>query len=273
MVSLWGRISWAPVVFGLLLYFLNLLMVATRWRMIAQLGGFEENRLGQYFRYALIGTYFNLLLPTSIGGDAIKAFYLAEGWRRYPRALATVVVDRISGLWLLIVASGFAAILINFPELPAPIRYGAAFLSVTGLVGVVLLPWLGSVFKSIFPEHMFGRYTRDPKIWLWIMLLALAVQVSGACIYLMITKSLGLYISWSFLTVLYIFTMLVTALPISLNGIGLREGAAVFLFSQLHLPASVGIAFGMTYLLIIAIAGAVGWFVYFITPRVERIWA
>lgn len=271
LAGIWARIEWVPVVFGLLLYFVNLLISSIRWRMIANLEGFEEKRLGQYFRYTLISSYFGLLLPTSVGGDAVKAFYLSQGWKRYPRALVTVIIDRLSGLWVLTTASGFAVVFIGFPDLPVPIRYGAILLSVASIVTVIFLPRLLSRFRAILPNGAIGEHIRNPRAWPLIILLVIAVQLSGAWMYLMIAKSLGVDLSLSFLIVFYIFTVLVSVFPISLNGIGLRESAAVFLFSQLHLPTSMGIAFGLTYLLIVAIMGAVGGVVYFTMPRVGRV--
>ena len=271
LVGVWVRIEWAPIALGLLLYFANLLISSVRWRMIARLEGFEEKRLGVYFRFTLVGAYFNLLLPTSIGGDAVKAYYLAQGWKHYPRALVTVVIDRFSGLWVLMAASGFAAMLIDFPDLPPSVRYGAVILSAVSLAVVIFLPQISARFKSHLPDRAISKYVREPRVWQPLMFLVVAVQLSGAWMYLMIAKSLGVELSWSFLTVFYILTVLVTVLPFSLNGIGLREGAAVFLFSQLHLPASVGIAFGLTYLLIMVVTGAVGGLIYFTMPRAERV--
>lgn len=271
LVGIWARIEWGPAVFGLLLYFVNLLISSVRWRMIAKLEGFEEKRLGQYFRYTLISAYFGLLLPTSVGGDAVKAFYLSQGWKHYPRALVTVVIDRLSGLWVLTTAFGFAVMFIGFPDLPIPVRYGAILLSVVSIVTVIFLPRLLSRIRTILPKGSIGEHIRNPRAWPLIMLLVIAVQLSGAWMYLMIAKSLSVDLSLSFLIVFYIFTVLVSVFPISLNGIGLREGAAVFLFSQLQLPASVGIAFGLTYLLIMVVTGAVGGFIYFTLPRAERV--
>lgn len=271
LAGIWARIEWGFALLGLLLYFVNLLISSVRWRMIAKLEGFKEKRLDQYFRYTLVGAYFGLLLPTSVGGDAVKAYYLAQGWKHYPRALVTVVIDRLSGLWLLMATSGFAAILIDFPALPDSVRYGAMFLSAVSLATVIFLPRISTRFKSYLPDRAISKYTRDPQVWLSLMLLVVAVQLSGGWMYLMIAKSLGVDLSWSFLMVFYIFTVLVTVLPVTLNGIGLREGMAVFLFSQLHLPASVGIAFGLTYLLIMAVTGAIGGFIYFTLPHAERV--
>lgn len=271
LAGIWVRIEWGPAMFGLLLYFVNLLISSVRWRMIARLEGFKEKQLGAYLRLTLIGAYFSLLLPTSVGGDAVKAYYLAQGWKHYPRALVTVVIDRLSGLWLLMAASGFAAMLIDFPALPDSVRYGAVFLSAVSLATVIFLPRMSARFKSYLPDRAVAKYTRDPQVWLPLMLLVVVVQLSGAWMYLMIAKSLGVDLSWSFLIVFYILTVLVTVLPVTLNGIGLREGAAVFLLSQLHLPASVGIAFGLTYLLIMAATGAIGGFIYFTLPRAERV--
>src|SRR5216683_3079824 len=83
-------------------FLLAQLASSVRWRWLARPLGFEESPwrfLGYYF----VGMFFNLVLPTSVGGDVVRAWYLdAHSGRRLP-AFVSVFADRVSGLLVLLV--------------------------------------------------------------------------------------------------------------------------------------------------------------------------
>ena len=74
--------------------------------------------------------------------------------------------------------------------------------------------------------------------------------------------SLALDLSWAFLILLFTFDGIITSLPISLGGVGLREGVAVYCLSKMNLPTSVGISFGFIFFLIILINALPGGILY-----------
>ena len=74
---------------------------ARRWQLFARELRFERT-LGQYSAYYFIGMYFNLLLPTSVGGDVMRVWYLNGESGRKMAALASVFLERVNGLLVLI---------------------------------------------------------------------------------------------------------------------------------------------------------------------------
>jgi len=74
-----------------------------------------QRTLPQFFGYYLIGSYFNLLLPTSVGGDVMRAWYLDGGSGRKLASLAAVLLDRINGLIVLIAMACLAVVLSPLP--------------------------------------------------------------------------------------------------------------------------------------------------------------
>src|SRR5262249_38765977 len=75
-----------------------------RWQMLARPLGFRGT-LWRFTGFYFIGMYFNLLLPTSVGGDVVRAWYLNAGGRRRLAAFLTVLVDRATGLLILLLVA------------------------------------------------------------------------------------------------------------------------------------------------------------------------
>ena len=101
-----------------------------RWWMLVQALGLPF-RLRDAFRLGMVGTFYNTFLPGSIGGDIMKAYFIAKGEpQRKAAAVATVVADRLLGLFGLLLFGGAVGGSfwlagdpnINHPEKGAPLR-------------------------------------------------------------------------------------------------------------------------------------------------------
>ena len=68
-----------------------------RWMILAKPLGFNET-YGRYRSLFYIGTFFNLFLPTSIGGDAVRAWMLAPKKNSRLAAFGSVIADRVAGV-------------------------------------------------------------------------------------------------------------------------------------------------------------------------------
>ncbi len=78
-------------------YFGGVLLAYLRWFLLVRAVGLPFT-LRDAFRLGMIGTLFNLVIPGAIGGDFVKAAYLAREQTRKGQAIATIVIDRIVGL-------------------------------------------------------------------------------------------------------------------------------------------------------------------------------
>src|SRR5438132_10488463 len=132
------------------LYLLAQVASAARWHLFARPLGFQtplRRCVGLYF----VGMFFNLLLPTSIGGDVVRAWYLdgASG-RRLP-AFLSVFVDRLSGLLILL---GLACVADLLCPIPLPGWIGASVWATAGLalLSLVLVHVLSRSMKDAVPD-------------------------------------------------------------------------------------------------------------------------
>src|SRR2546426_6789565 len=124
-----------PLAGALALYLAGQVLSAYKWSLLGRSVGYARS-VGEYTRLYFIGMFFNLFGPGTIGGDVVRALYLAEG-HRPGLAINSVVFDRVSGLALLMALG--AAALIAFPRYDLPWPLTTAL--VAGGILLVLAWW------------------------------------------------------------------------------------------------------------------------------------
>src|SRR5437870_2894705 len=83
---------------------------AARWQILAKPLGLRRP-FWQFAGLYFIGMYFNLVLPTSVGGDVVRALYLNRHTGRRLTAFLSVFIDRLSGLVVLVALAAAATVL------------------------------------------------------------------------------------------------------------------------------------------------------------------
>jgi glycosyltransferase 2 family protein len=94
-------IHFEPLIIATLIYAVGLIITFLRWHLLVRAVDLPFSRYNAV-RLGLVGFYFNTFLPGSIGGDVVKAYAIARESNRRTLAVATVLIDRIVGLWALI---------------------------------------------------------------------------------------------------------------------------------------------------------------------------
>ncbi len=117
-------------------------------------------------RLGMVGTFYNTFLPGAIGGDLVKAYFIAKGQPdRKAAAVSTVVADRLLGLFGLLVFAGFLGGAIwasgtseklNTNPTLQKIILGCAIASVIGALGYIALGFLPKARAAKFGERLKG---------------------------------------------------------------------------------------------------------------------
>jgi uncharacterized membrane protein YbhN (UPF0104 family) len=234
-----------------------------RWQMLAGAlgcGGPYHRYLGHYF----IGMFFNLVLPTSVGGDVVRGWYLGKAESRRGPAYLSVLADRASGLMVLVVLACLAALCCPTPLAPwlTWIVAGLGFGVVAGTLSLPLLPRLP------LPEKA-ARLVEASLVSLGTFSLlasatALSAVVQGANVIVvwLIGLGMGVEIPLAYYGVFVPLVALLTLLPISLNGMGLREVGTVALLGPLGVPAETAVTLAVLQFAAYSAAGLVGGGVY-----------
>jgi hypothetical protein len=220
-------------------------------------------------RFNLIGTFFNQTLPSSIGGDAMRLWLVARGGAGWRAATYSIFVDRAVGLIalaIIIVASlpwsydlirdpdgRYALLLVDFAALAA----GAGFL----VLGRLPWPWLQSWLAtrhfhacSVIANRALFSWQRGPKLAVYSLVVHLLTVVIAWCV----VKSIAAPVLFSQAFQLVPPVMLITMMPISIAGWGLREATMALAFGYAGLVSSEGVNVSLLFGLVSFIVGAIG---------------
>jgi glycosyltransferase 2 family protein len=260
------------VAVGLVVYLAAQLGSAFRWKILARPLGFDT-RYKDFSLYLLIGMFFNLFAPSTVGGDVTRVYYLARDGEKNPGkgwavstipAAASVFMDRALGMAVLVWLGAVGLALFPYYAVPSAIRSLTFALSLALIAGGLLVPLLRRILPDdghpiVVKLRLAMRAYRDH--WGVIpqaILLSLVLHLVQAWIHLLMGRALQINVPFSFCIILYPLVGTFAALPVSLNGLGLREGGYLFLLGLIGINAEKGIAFGLLLFLIVAVDSLIG---------------
>jgi uncharacterized protein (TIRG00374 family) len=221
---------------------------AWRWWELLRIFGLPV-AYGRLLKGTFVGIFFNNFLPTGVGGDFVRSHWILEDKSDYPRSVFAVFVERFIGVvtlgfltvppLLLLLARGVTSLQIGtfYLLLPVALCGGVVLLhpAVFDFVNERILParrWLvGSRTKisgALHALHDAGR-----RRWL-VFLLSGGVHLAGIAFFYCLGRGMGLpLVGWHYFVIVPL-TVLATMLPITLNGLGVREGALMVLVGILN---------------------------------------
>jgi len=210
-------------------------------------------------------------VPGLVGGDAARALYLGRRHDRLGEAIASVVADRGIGLIALFWFAAACALTLHAVELPP------SFLHVTVTIGAVALAgWLTSPLLARLAGRLGGRlarliapflpYLKRPIAIIPAILLSIILQASLAVCQYLLARGLGLETSLAAFMLCVPIANVFASLPITLNGLGVREAAYLVLFSRAGLTKPDTIALGLLWFASTMIGGLSG-IIAFVTTK------
>ena len=137
-----AHLRWGYWLSAVLLLAVTQVVSARRWQLLAGALGIavRRSRIASYF---FIGMFFNLVLPTSVGGDVVRAYYLTGRSGHKLPAFVSVLSDRINGFYVLL-ALACTTVTLQAYQLPWWIVAAVWGTSLCFCVGMAMLPWLAS---------------------------------------------------------------------------------------------------------------------------------
>ena len=259
--------GWIAV--ALLMQLTSTYLAAYRWFKISQLLVFKE-KLSFYVQSYFKGTFFNQVLPSSIGGDAVRIIDLTREGYDKKDALYGVFVDRVVGLVGLLVLN-LAATLIFFGTFERDFSLLIILITVGGISGFSLLFHLHRLtfLENIKGLNLFVKLAnRLNSLYASRMLLVKHISISVIVhlfsVLTMYGLSLALGLDLSFQTLLIAVppVFLLTIVPISLAGWGVREGAMIGIFMLVGADQTKVLAMSILYgllLILSALPGSYFW--------------
>lgn len=237
---------------------------ALRWRVIM---GQDAPAVGYLFRLYLIGNFFSLFLPSSIGGDAVRTVAAARATARTAATVSSVIADRLAGVTAMVIYLVVGAVLaptlldevrgrVALNASPALLAIAATVATLAFIAMAVFAPRVRDVLRQ--GAAVFVDLARSPARLLVVGALAMVVQG----LYIVAWWTLGTLLGLDVEGVTYLFTVpvvsLVAMLPVTLSGLGVREGAWLLLLGPLGVPAPDAVAFSLLFFVSFTLVGALG---------------
>jgi uncharacterized protein (TIRG00374 family) len=230
--------------------------------------------LGSLICSHLIGTFFNLFLPSSIGGDAYRVVDVGRRAHAGAKSFAAVFAERLMG-FLALALWGLLFTAIGWARLPDPrilFLPVVVFVLMGALVfAVIQRTWLMAVwnflrlnrarrldaFLSRFLDSLAG-YHADRKLVAVVFVLSLVFQMIAITTIFLISQALNWSVPFIFFCIFVPLITLGEALPISIFGIGVRDSLYVFFFVQGGATREEALAMALVYVLITLVYSLVG---------------
>ena len=266
--DLWGELRNANLSYfaaAVAIYFVAQGVSAYRWYLMLKPVDIKTS-YPRLLSYYFLGMFFNFLMPTAIGGDVFRVYYLNKETRRLSASTASVFIDRDIGMAGLVLV---AAVVATYARtsiggvLLAPLFWLILFACLLANLALfyrrsyALLHRLLSLFKMKRVDEKveriflsFNAYRGKWGLMASALSLSIIVQVGCAFVNLLCANAIGLKTNngWIDYLVLVPTIGLVTMAPVSVNGMGLREGAYIMLFTSATVGASQHQAAALAFL-------------------------
>ena len=259
-----GNTSLIYIFFTLLVLLLQVLLMTYRWqKVLTQLN--MTIRYKDILQFFWVGLFFNQILPSSIGGDSLRGFYLFKRGYSLTNTAQGVLIDRIVGLTALVILVA-ATLPLAFELIDKPIAlWGVVTILISSIITLILV-------------LMIDRYTRIFSHWKFIKALFTLVQEARKLIFsfspgikliaisfsvhllsiitiIILSIGMGLGLKWTGVVIIIPLVTLISAIPISIAGWGIREGAMVVGLGYLGVIPESALALSVLYgLLLLTIA-------------------
>jgi uncharacterized membrane protein YbhN (UPF0104 family) len=279
IIAVLRSVSWPLLSLAFSLHALGYLISAKRWKLILDERG-AAFTIPQLIRSLLVGTFFNLFLPTRFGGDVVRVSDTRHIEQGMTASLAVIVYERLSGIVVLLLFALVASLMkIGFIR-QMPMLYVSLMVSLLGIFLLLLAwkkvprgflagrpcrrPWLRRVLDKLDSFHaIILDFVNHPvlsrRVFFWAVLLQFNVMLHffffGQALHMGRIPFLDYFFSIPIM-------LFILSFPISINGIGVRDLFLINFFALYHYPAQFAIAFSLLDLSFSLLLGIIGGVIY-----------
>ncbi|MDA8155511.1 MAG: lysylphosphatidylglycerol synthase transmembrane domain-containing protein [Actinomycetota bacterium] len=267
VAGLMEQISIAAFLLAVFLYLFSLFVSSLRWGLLVR------SNLGVWklcWLY-LMGSFFNVILPGLVGGDAIKGYYFYKLTGKGAEAAASIFMERYLGFIAMLVIS-IIAYPFGFPYLRSMAPSVTFFGEKLGLLALVLPAVVAGalIFTALFLVLRIGkgiRYLADFYGYFDMfgkaaiikgVLLSFGVQLLNIISVYILARSLHITVSPALFLVFVPLIITFSFVPISISGLGIREASFVLLFGAVGVSAQAATALSFAWFLSIVLASLTG---------------
>ncbi len=245
------RFAYLPLILGIA--FLMIAISCFKWRIFLNDRGIKVG-IWKLISLYVIGYFFNSFLPGSIGGDLARSFILGKNIKSQVESFSSIFMERFTGL-VALVTIGVAAALINFRLLlRAPIVLISIIVIFVGFTSALLIIfnrslilWLSKRIKIKKIEKIKHKlleiyqiiysYRHKKSIVAKALAISFVFHTMTSVNTWIVCKSLDIQMNFLDILVFIPIILLVSAVPISIGGLGLWEASFIILFMKAGIPS------------------------------------
>jgi len=261
-----SSIGAGTVIVVVLGYTVGQLMSSVKWWTIAKAGGIDTS-YPQALKAYFIGMFVNCFGLGMVGGDAARGLLIAQGQPKKTEGVASVVADRIHGLTVLSVIALITSITLGNDRVP-PHFINFLLLLVLGFISAWLVgPWILTHLPGLNGTRLAAKlrqvaaiFPRDLKTLSIITAISVVFHTLQISLHAVMAHGLGMSIPLTTLFVVIPFVNIASSLPISWNGLGVREKSYIFFLTSAPalMTSEQAVAFGALWLLAVTTTSALG---------------
>jgi uncharacterized membrane protein YbhN (UPF0104 family) len=229
-----------------IVYTFGAVLAASRWRFIARSLGLVAP-LGVVVATFFRGFTLNMLLPgATLSGDLLRAYQLAGLGNPLMRSALSVVLDRLSGLWMLCVLSLVALLGAGGAGMLGAMSRESFFTYLALLAAAAAAPWIPIPFARALEEKRREAMAAGGAFF-GAAGLSIGVQLVYSVALLLCTQAAGIALSFPLVLAAAAPIFIMGAVPLGWAGFGTRELAAVVVLGALGVPADQATAAALLY--------------------------
>ena len=256
------------------------LISSNRWKLFLHEVGVEES-FWTLIKINLISVFQGLILPSSQGQDVLRIYYIEKRHPQYRgRSGSTIIIERMLGF---IILCSICIIALFFIELPHKTTVftiiGTIFILLLLVVTLLLnkkmnlylqnknIKWVGlnKMYSYVMKMYNTIAYFPYKEVLLSSIVLILMYQLSTIMVVYLVFMAYGIHLPLLTHIALYPIISILSMIPITISGLGIREGFFVYFYSLLGIPSDICVCVSlMNYMLVVLLPACMGCLIYVI---------
>lgn len=271
---------------ALFVFSFNYFLCFWRWKMLLKAVAIHlpSRRIITSFAGSV---FFNVFLPSTIGGDLVRSADLAVHTKKPAEVVATVLLDRLSGyvglviVTLLALLFGWRFVQDRGVVLPVAIITGVLCLALLVLFNSFFFskinqllhsPTAGRIRELFTDLHKEVHFFKHHKGTIGKNLaLSILIQIVAPITNYVIALALGIKIHIAYFFVFLPIIGAISLLPISIGGLGLRDASTIYFFSKAAVPKDLSFAMSLIGFFFLLVYAAIGGLIYVLTIHHRRV--
>jgi len=255
--------------------YLGFYMTSLRWKGLLEVQG-AKIRQPILFKSCMVAVFFNQIMPSTIGGDVIRMYDSWKAGATRAVSISTIVVDRVLGLFALAIFAVLGLFFVqgDFSEAQyVPLAVIAVAMGLGGFIALVFSPFrvMVNLARAIYTKlpgpfgKFFGKVDKAVEPFrgrhgslIRALVISLLMQLNVVLLHYLLSLEIGIelgFFDYFYVVPVALFVMLI---PISINGIGVRESMFVFLLGTMGVAKADALVLSLLVFAVFLVHGLIG---------------